>query len=261
LTIETVEIAKTQLLKDAPIPTSNLFKKVCVALTAYDDEQAIYSAVRDFIDQQNVVKVVVVDNNSDDNTASNARKAGAHVVREKKQGYGYACIRGLREALLCDGADVVVLSEGDMTFQASDINKMLPYLDDVDMVIGSRTHMALVDSDAGMDWFYLWGNLFLAKVLQMRFCELKFLGRVRLTDVGCTMRAIKKYALAKIIDDLKVGGHHFSPHMTKVALRKGLKVIEIPVRYRKRVGASKGAGGNRNLAIKVGLKMLKDILT
>ena len=209
----------------------------------------------------NVVDVVVVDNNSSDRTSKNAWEVGAHVVHEGKQGYGFACIRGLHEALQCKDADVIVLAEGDMTFCAQDIWKMLPYLDDVDMVVGSRTHMELIDSDSQMDWFYLWGNLFLAKVLQMKFFNLKFFGRVRLTDVGCTMRAIRKEALAEIIDELTVGDHHFSPHMTLIALKKGLKVLEIPLRFRKRLGKSKGAGGNKKLAVKVGLRMLWYILT
>lgn len=242
-------------------PRSFFDRRVCVALTAYNDHEAVCQGVREFVSQKNVVEVIVVDNNSHDGTAQQAVYAGARVVREEKQGYGYACIRGLREALSCGDADVVVLAEGDMTFRGRDIWKLLPYLDDVDMVVGSRTHMTLVDSDSQMDWFYLWGNLFLAKVLQFRFFDLKFLGKIRLTDVGCTMRAIKKEALAKIIDDLTVWEHHFSPHMTMVALKKGLRVIEIPLTFRKRVGVSKGAGGNKALAFKVGLKMLWHIVT
>jgi len=236
-------------------------KKVCVALTALNDEEAIYPAVKEFSSQPDVVEVIVVDNNSRDNTAVNAMKAGARVVREERQGYGYACIRALREALLCDDADIIVLAEGDMTFRGSDIAKMLPYLDDVDMVVGSRTHRALVDPDSSMNsMFYVWGNLFLAKVLQMRFLTRTFMGKVRLTDVGCTMRAVQKEALAQIIDDLTVGDLHFSPHMIKVALRNGLNIVEVPVRFRKRVGVSKGAGGDKRLAVKVGLRMLQDIL-
>jgi glycosyltransferase involved in cell wall biosynthesis len=240
---------------------SFLDRKVCVTLTAYNDQEAVCQAVREFGSQENVVEVIVVDNNSHDATAQEAVYAGARVVREERQGYGYACIRGLREALSCGDADVVVLAEGDMTFRGRDIWKMLPYLDDVDMVVGSRTHMNLVDPDSQMDWFYLWGNLLLAKVLQFRFFNWKFLGRVRLTDVGCTMRAIRREALEKIIDELEVGGHHFSPHMTLVALKKGLRVVEVPLTFRRRVGVSKGAGGNKKLATKVGLKMLWHILS
>jgi glycosyltransferase involved in cell wall biosynthesis len=236
-------------------------RRVCVALTAYNDEAAISQAVKDFLSQDNVVKVVVVDNNSCDGTVTEAMRAGATVVREREQGYGFACMRSLREALQCNDVDIVVLAEGDMTFRGRDIQKLLPYLDDVDMVIGSRTHMALVDPDSAMDWFYLWGNLFLAKILQLRFFNLKFLGKVRFTDVGCTMRAIRKRSLAQIIDKLEVGDHHFSPHMTIVALKHGLRVVEIPLTFRRRVGASRGAGGNKKLAIKVGLTMLWHILT
>ncbi|MEM2129498.1 MAG: glycosyltransferase [Candidatus Bathyarchaeia archaeon] len=240
---------------------SFLDRKVCVALTAYNDDESISQAVREFIVHNNVVEVVVVDNNSRDETAFRATKSGARVVHEKNQGYGYACIRGLREALLCKDADVIVLAEGDMTFCGRDIWKLISYLDDVDMVVGSRTHMALVDSDSQLDLFLLWGNLFLGKLLQFKFFNGKFLGRVRFTDVGCTMRAIRKEALARIIDELSVGGDHFSPHMIMVALRNGLRVVEVPINFKRRVGVSKGAGGSKRRAIKIGLKMLWHILT
>jgi hypothetical protein len=66
-----------------------------------------------------------------------------------------------------------------------------------------------------MNWFLYWGNLFLAKLIQ-----LKYWGHVRLTDVGCTLRAIKKDALKKIINDLKVGGSEFSPEMIICGVEK-----------------------------------------
>jgi glycosyltransferase involved in cell wall biosynthesis len=243
---------------DAVNTPSFLEKKVCVVLTAFNDEEAIPSAVTEFLSQKNVVKVIVVDNNSGDRTRLFAEDMGAEVVGERNQGYGFACIRGLKEALTCEDADVIVLAEGDMSFRGNDIWKLLPFVDDVDLVVGSRTHMALNDSQ--MDWFYLWGNLLMAKILQFRFVNARFLGRTRFSDVGCTMRAIRKSSLQRIIKDLSIGGHHFAPHMTMVALRNGLKVVEVPVYYRRRIGVSKGAGGNRVLAIKTGLKMLWRII-
>jgi len=246
---------------DSVRPFSFLDRRVCVALTAYNDREAISHVVREFLSQKNVVEVVVVDNNSHDGTTQEALNAGAVVVHEGKQGYGFACIRGLREALRCVDADVVVLAEGDMTFRGRDIWKLLPFLDDADMVVGSRTHMCLVDSDSQMDWFYVWGNLFLAKVLQFRFLNFRFLGRARFTDVGCTMRAINRDALEKIISKLDVGAYHFSPHMTLVALKSGLKILEVPITFRRRSGVSKGAGGSKRLGIKIGLRMLWHILT
>lgn len=239
---------------------SFLEKRLCVVLTAYNDEESISDAVSEFLSQLNVVDVIVVDNNCRDSTARFAKDAGAFVVRENNQGYGFACMRGLKEALDQVDADVIVLAEGDMTFRGRDIWKLIPFTEDADLVVGSRTHMALIDSDSQMDWFYLWGNLFIAKILQFKFFNFKFLGRTRFTDVGCTLRAIRKDALMEIIGDLTVGGHAFSPHMLKVALKRGLKVVEVPVTLRKRVGASKGAGGSKRLGFKVGLKMIWDII-
>ena len=239
----------------------SLMKNVCVVLTAYDDEEAIGYAVKEFYSQRNVVDVIVIDNNSKDSTERIAFNAGAEVIKEANQGYGFACMRGLAEALKRSEADVVVLAEGDMTFRGRDIWKLMPFLDDADLVIGSRTHMAFTESDSQMDWFYLWGNLFLAKLLELRFFNKKFLAKARFTDVGCTMRAINKAALLKIINNLTIGGNHFSPHMMKVALESGLRVVEVPITFRKRVGISKGAGGSKKKGIKIGIKMLWDIVS
>ena len=145
---------------DSLVSSKSVFlnKKMVVVLTAYDDEAPIAGAVNEFLCQKNVVKVIVIDNNSGDATAKCAKFAGAEVVREYNQGYGYACIRGLKEALRCSEADIVVLAEGDMTFAGRDIWKLIPYTDDVDIVVGSRTHMSLIDPGSQMDWFYLWGR-------------------------------------------------------------------------------------------------------
>jgi glycosyltransferase involved in cell wall biosynthesis len=240
--------------------SASLMKNVCVVLTAYNDQEAIGQAVKEFLSQRNVISVIVIDNNSEDKTAKTAFKAGAKVIREYNQGYGFACKRGLNEALLRNDADVVVLAEGDMTFRGRDIWKLLPFLDDADMVVGSRTHKAFTDQNSQMDWFYCWGNLFIAKILELRFFDFKFQTKARFTDVGCTMRAINKKALMEIIDDLRIGSMHFSPHMIQVALEHDLNVVEVPITFRKRVGPSKGAGGNKFLGFRIGLNMLWEML-
>jgi len=239
------------------IPNHN----IVVAMTAYNDEASIGDAVREFRLQPDVRQVVVVDNNSVDRTGELASAAGARVVHEENQGYGYACMRGLRESLQDAETNVVVLVEGDMTFSGRDVAKLVPYLDNVDMVVGTRTTQELVAEDSQMNWFFVWGNLFLAKMIQVKFFDVKHWGRVRLTDVGCTLRAIRTEALAKIIDKLDVGGHHFSPHMLMVAMADGMKVVEIPVTFRKRWGVSKGAGANKKSGIIVGLRMMWHILS
>jgi glycosyltransferase involved in cell wall biosynthesis len=239
------------------IPNHN----IVVAMTAYNDEASIADAVSEFKSQPDVREVVVVDNNSSDRTAELASNAGARVVHETSQGYGYACMRGLKESIQDREANVVVLVEGDMTFAGRDISKLIPYLDNVDMVVGTRTTQELVAEDSQMDWFFVWGNLFLAKMIQVKFFDVRHWGRVRLTDVGCTFRAIRTEALVKIIDKLDVGGHHFSPHMMMVAMSEGMKLVEIPVTFRKRWGASKGAGANKKIGFLVGLRMMWHILS
>ena len=239
------------------IPNHN----IVVAMTAYDDEASIRESVLEFKDQPSVNEVIVIDNNCTDGTAALATDAGARVVKEANQGYGYACMRGLREALKDPSTNVVVLTEGDMTFAGADIGKLVPYLDNVDMVVGTRTTQELTAEDSQMDWFFVWGNIFLAKMVQVKFWDLKHWGRVRLTDVGCTLRAIRAEALAKIIDKLTVGGYHFSPHMMMVAIAEGMKIVEIPVTFRKRRGVSKGASQGKGKGFRIGLRMMWHILS
>jgi hypothetical protein len=234
--------------------------RIVVALTAWNDEEPIRLAVKEFVRADHVIETIVVDNNSDDETAAVAGREGARVVIEPRRGYGNVCIRGLREALSVEKANIVVLAEGDMTFSASDMAKMIPYLEDVDMVVGTRTTFELTSKDSQMDWFMAWGNLFLALLIRLRYWDSRFLGKIRLTDVGCTFRAIRKESLARILGQLHVGDDVFSPHMIVAALRNHLRIIEVPIKFRKRVGTSKGASQSRRRAIRIGLQMLAEIL-
>ncbi len=226
--------------------------KISIVLTAYNDELSVHSAVKDFKAAQHD-ELIVIDNCSTDRTAELAAKEGAKIVSEKycNKGYGGACIRALHEA----SGDIIILSEADMTFSGHDVKKFLSYIENADMVIGTRTTQELLDQKSQLDWFLNWGNQFLARLLQ-----LKHWGKVRLTDVGCTYRAIRQEAIGKIINKLTVMGSEFSPHMIDVALQNGLKVIEIPVVFRERVGESKAIGRNKIKGMALGLKMLKGIL-
>ncbi len=235
--------------------------RAVVAITAYNDAAATAQAVRDFKSQPAVVKVIVIDNNSTDDTASLAAAAGALVVNEPRQGYGYACIRGLAEGLKVRDADVVILTEGDGTFFADDVPKFLAYIDHSDLVVGNRVVRGLVDSDSQMDYFFTWGNMALAMLLRLRFWDGRHLGPAGLMDVGCTYRAIRTPALERILPDLVVGGNHFSPHMLLVAMARGLSVVEIPIRFRRRVGQSKGASQSVWKGLQVGLAMTWHIMT
>jgi hypothetical protein len=232
-----------------------------VAITAYNDAQATAKAVQDFQRQPGVFKVIVIDNNSSDESARRAAAAGAQVINEPRQGYGYACIRGLAEGLKVPDADVVILTEGDGTFFAGDVAKFLAYIDHADLVVGNRVVRGLVDSDSQMDYFFTWGNMAVAMLLRLRFWDGRHLGPAGLMDVGCTYRAIRRSALEQILPDLVVGGNHFSPHMLLVAMARGLSVVEIPIRFRRRVGQSKGASQSLWKGLQVGLVMIWHIMT
>ena len=224
-------------------------KTVSVVLPAYNEANYIRAAVEDFFLPGVVDEVLVVDNNSRDGTADRARETRARVVHEEAQGYGHALRRGLREAT----GDIVILAEPDGTFVGRDVLKLLAYADDFDMVCGTRTTRELVWEQANMGWFLRIGNVAVAKMIQVLY------GGPSLTDCGCTMRLTHRAALAAIIDDLNVGGSHFLPEMVIVGLQRGLKIIEVPVNYRGRVGESKITGTLRG-TLRTGFRMIGLIL-
>jgi len=167
------------------------------------------------------------------------------VIRESKQGYGFACRRGLREAT----GDLIVLSEPDGTFLGKDLLKLLAYADDFQIVFGTRTSRVFIWEGANMGWLLKWGNWVVAKLLQV------FFNGPALTDVGCTMRLMHRRALRKIQPKFTIGGSHFSPEMMVLALLYDVPMVEVPVNYCARVGESK-ITGQLDRAVRVGLRMI-----
>lgn len=224
-------------------------KRVSVVLPAYNEERSIGPAVADFFIDGVVDEVVVVDNNSRDRTAEETRQTRARLVHEAKQGYGNALRRGLREAT----GDIVVLAEPDGTFIGRDVLKLLAYADDFDMVCGTRTTRELVWEQANMGWFLRVGNWTVAKLLQVLH------GGPSLSDCGCTLRLVHRAAIDRIQDELTVGGSHFLPEMVILGLKRGLRIIEVPVNYRGRVGESKITGSLQG-TLRTGFNMIALIL-
>jgi len=224
-------------------------KTISVVLPCYNEEENVRNAITDFFNCGCVDEVLAVNNNSTDNTAQEIKKANAVLINEEKQGYGFAIQRGLKEAK----CDYIIISEPDGTFSANDIYRLLVYAEEFDMVLGTRTSKTCIWEGANMGHFLKWGNWVVAKMLEFLF------NGPSLTDVGCTMRLIEKKALGKIIGKFTVGGSHFLPEMTILAILNGLKVVEIPLNYMPRVGKSK-ITGRKVRAFKVGLRMMMLIL-
>lgn len=220
-------------------------KKVSVIFPAYNEKDSIYSAIENFFSCSYVDEIIVVDNNSVDGTAEEVLKTRARLVHEKKQGYGFAIQRGLKEA----SGDILIISEPDKTFFGRDVVKLLAYSDDFDVVFGSRTSTQLIWEGANMGWFLRIGNIAVAKMTELLF------NTTQLTDVGCTMRLVHKESLKKIQDKFTVGGSHFGPEFLCLTIIQGLKFIEIPLNYTKRVGVS-SITGSKKKAFFLGLKMI-----
>lgn len=231
-------------------------KRVTVVFPAYNEERGIVAAIEDFFAAGGggvVDEIVAVDNNSRDRTAGLIQSTRATYVLETRQGYGNALQRGLAEAAR-NGADLIVLAEPDGTFAGKDVLKLLAFADDFDMVMGTRTTPELIWQEANMGRFLRWGNWAVAKLLQV------LLGGPSLSDCGCTLRLVRREAYQKIGGQLTVGGSHFLPEMVCLALLAGLRLVEVPVNYRGRVGESKITGSLKT-TIKVGLRMITVILS
>ena len=224
-------------------------RTVSIVLPAYNEAPYIKRAIDDFFSIDVVDEVVVVDNNSRDGTADETRLTRATLVQERRQGYGYALRRGLRDAK----GDLIIMAEPDGTFIARDILKLLAYAEDFEMVCGTRTTRELIWANANMGWFLRVGNLVVAKMIQVLF------DGPSLSDCGCTMRLTHRAALARIQDEMTVGGSHFLPEMVILGLKKNLRVIEVPVNYRSRVGESKITGTFRG-TLRTGVRMIATIL-
>lgn len=227
-------------------------KTVSVIIPAYNEEGTIAAVVEDFVTEPHVDEVVVVDNNCKDRTAELAEGAGARVVPESEAGYGCALRGGMNAAT----GDMLVLTEADGSFKARDLEKLLVYLDGAGMVLGTRTTRQLVHQGANMDFILRWGNVVAAKILELLWY---IPHEPRLTDVGCTYRALWKEAYEEIRKDLRESGPGFSPEMICECLRRKIRVIEVPISYHARTGGESSHSGSFWQVCRTALKMFRCI--
>ena len=241
---------------DGVLDEPTIYQEVTVALTAYNDELSIAAAVEDFLNHPNVKRVLVVNNNSSDATGERALNAGALVIFEPHQGYGHCVFRALQEASSFLDTDLVVLCEGDMTFRAKDINKLLAFESHGQIINGTRISEQLRMPDTQLSNFIYFGNFFVGKLL-----ELKHLGKGTLTDVGTTYKLCKsRYLRENLIHYNPKINFEFNAYFLDKSLQLGARVIEVPITFHKRIGISKGGNISNKVATRVGLKMIRGII-
>lgn len=222
-----------------------------VVLTAYNDEMSIADAVRDFRCHPLVRRVIVVSNGSTDRTVERAEDSGAIAINELRRGYGYCVYRCLQEALQYEDTECIILCEGDRTFRAQDINKLLAYLPHAEIVNGTRIVEQLRAYRTQLTTFMYYGNFIGGKLL-----ELKHFGRGTFTDVGTTYKAVRPDALKRLLPLLNPEINlEFNAHFLDTALANRFIVIECPITFHPRVGFSKGGNTNNLRAIAVGFRM------
>jgi glycosyltransferase involved in cell wall biosynthesis len=201
--------------------------RVALIIPALDEEEAIGLVLAEV--PPLVCEVIVVDNGSRDRTPEVARAAGARVVREPRRGYGQACLTGIAAAR---GADVFAFLDGDHSDYPAQLSRVLaPILaGEADLVIGSRRQgrrapgAQLWHADLGTRLCVLLMNLLIG---------------TRATDLG-PFRAISAPALARL--EMRDKNFGWTVEMQVKAARRGLRVAEVPVDYRRRLGRSKVSG-------------------
>ena len=204
--------------------------KTYVIIPAYNEEQSIGRIIKE-IPVAVVMEIVVVNNNSTDRTGSIAASAGATVLFEKTKGYGAACLTGI-EYLKDKSCDVVVFLDGDYSDYPEEIVELIKPIEEnkFDFVLGSRI---LGEREKG------------ALPVQSRIGSLiagflmKYFWKVKYTDLG-PFRAIR---FNKLIDlDMQDKWFGWTVEMQIKAAKKKYRILEIPVKYRKRIGKSKVTG-------------------
>ena len=232
-------------------------RRVTVALTAYNDEESIAGAVEDFLVYPLVERVIVVSNNSADRTFERAEAAGAITFNETAPGYGRCVHRCLTEAAAFADTEFVVLCEGDSTFRAYDIEKLLAYAPHADIVNGTRTVEPLRQYLTQLGTFMFYGNVFVGKLL-----EAKHLGRATVTDVGTTYKLCRREAVQALLPQLNPAVNlEFNAHLIDTALDRGLVLLECPITFHPRIGVSKGGNVNNWRGLQVGMRMIMGLLS
>ncbi len=215
-----------------------------VIIPAYNEADSIGHVLKDI---PNIVsEVIVVSNGSTDDTELAAKQGGATVLQEHQKGYGYACLKGMSYIANSETTpDIIVFLDGDYSDYPEQLTALIEPIekDQIDFVVGARVKE--LRESGSMTIPQEFGN-WLATTLMGLFFGSKF------TDLG-PFRAIKyDKLLALQMEDTTYG---WTVEMQLKALKRGYSYVEIPMKYRNRIGVSKVSGTVKG-AIFAGIKIL-----
>jgi glycosyltransferase involved in cell wall biosynthesis len=215
-----------------------------VIIPAYNEQDSIANVINDI--PKIVDEVIVISNNSTDNTEINAKNAGATVLKEKQKGYGFACLKGMDYiSKQKNKPDIIVFLDGDYSDYPEQLTEIVAPIinNDIDFVVGARVKK--LRETGSMTPQQVFGNC-LATSLMKLFFGAKF------TDLG-PFRAIKYNKLLALKMQDKTYG--WTVEMQLKALKQKLTYVEIPMKYRNRIGVSKVSGTLKG-TIFAGIKIL-----
>lgn len=205
--------------------------KIKVIIPAYNEEHSLANVINDI--PNSVHEIIVVNNNSNDATATNAAHAGATVLTETNKGYGFACLKGMEYvASQSDKPDIIVFLDGDYSDYPEELLKLTKPIveDNIDLVIGTRKK-ALREPHS-MTPQQVFGNWLATSLMKLMY-------GARFTDLG-PFRAIKYQKLLDLHMEDKTYG--WTVEMQLKALKQKLSYTEVPVKYKQRIGVSKVSG-------------------
>ncbi|MGX1931257.1 glycosyltransferase family 2 protein [Flagellimonas sp. 2504JD4-2] len=218
--------------------------EIKVIIPAVNEGDSIGKVVSEL--PKSVSEVIVVNNGSTDDTLENAQKAGATVLTENQRGYGFACLKGMDYiAKQSKQPDIIVFIDGDYSDYPEELdNVVAPILEkDIDFVVGARKKS--LREPGSMTPQQVFGN-------QLATFLMRLLFRAKFTDLG-PFRAIKYDKLIALEMQDKTYG--WTVEMQLKILRRKMSYIEVPVRYKRRIGVSKVSGTVKG-TIFAGIKIL-----
>jgi len=215
-----------------------------VIIPAFNEQDSIANVVNDIPDI--VDEVIVISNNSTDNTEENAKQAGATVLKEERKGYGYACLKGMDYIAKQETKPtIVVFLDGDYSDYPEQLLEIInPIIhNNTDFVIGARVEE--LREKGAMTPQQVFGNWLATKLMSLFF-------KATFTDLG-PFRAIKYDKLLALNMEDKTYG--WTVEMQLKVLKQKMSYLEIPVKYRNRIGVSKVSGTVKG-SVMAGVKIL-----